>query len=327
MLAANFNGTLPAYTITAPVGSGGDVTVTFSGNAVTAGDNVTNNNSFLVRLRAHVLNVLSNQIGTVLTNNASVRYTDPESGDTTIADPTPPTITVVEPRIETMKKVIPATAVQAGTLLKYTVTFANTGTSPAYDVTAQDMLAQGVTFTALDNCKLDGAPVASTATASLDGSTVTFDGNPAGSWDIPVGSSIVCEYTATAQDTLYVNGGHTNTVDADWSSLDGTVAGERIYDDPTPGYTVDGTQDTATAPFTVAVPTFAKTDGGATKVVIGNVIHYVLTINSPLGTIRDLKVTDVLPKGLIYNGDAVVSVNISPAPAPTRARPTTALRP
>ena len=135
---------------------------------------------------------------------------------------------------------------------------------------------------------------------------VTFEGNPAGSWDIPVGSSIVCEYTATAQDSLYVNGGHTNTVDADWSSLDGTVAGERIYDD-TPGYTVDGTQDTATATFTVAAPTFAKTDGGATKVVIGNVIHYVLTITSPLGTIRGLTVTDVLPKGLIYNGDAVVS--------------------
>ena len=58
----------------------------------------------------------------------------------------------------------PSTAVQAGTVLNYTVTFANTGTSTAYDVTAQDTLAQGVTFTALVDCKLDGTVVASTAT-------------------------------------------------------------------------------------------------------------------------------------------------------------------
>ena len=58
------------------------------------------------------------------------------------------TVTVVEPRIATTKTVTPATAVQAGTVLNYTATFANTGTSTAYDVTAQDTLAQGVAFTA-----------------------------------------------------------------------------------------------------------------------------------------------------------------------------------
>ena len=78
----------------------------------------------------------------------------------------------------------------------------------------------------------------------------------------------------------------------------------------------------------MAAPTFAKTDGGTTKVVIGNVIHYVLTINSPLGTIRGLTVKDILPKGLIYNGDAVVSGGISLAVPFTldRSRPTTAVR-
>ena len=156
----------------------------------------------------------------------------------------------------------------------------------------------------MTDCQLDGVPIASTATAV--GNTVTFDGNPAGAWDVPVGKAIVCQYTATALSSLYVNGGHTNTVDADWSSLDGAVAGERIYDDST-NYTVDGTQDTATVTFTVAAPTFTKSDGGTTQVAIGNVIHYVLRITSPLGTIQGLTVQDVLPKGLIYNGDAAIT--------------------
>ena len=170
------------------------------------------------------------------------------------------TVTVIEPRITTTKTVAPTTGVQAGDTLNYTVTFANTGTSTAYDVTAQDTLAQGVTFTAGSlACKLqpDNTVVASTAT--LAENVVTFDGNPAGSWDIPVGKSIVCQYKATAQSSLYVDGGHTNTVDADWSSLDGTPEGERIYNDAEPPkYTVDGTQDTATATFAVAAPTFAR---------------------------------------------------------------------
>ena len=86
---------------------------------------------------------------------------------------------------------------------------------------------------------------------------MTLDGNPAGSWDIPVGSALTCIYKTTALSSLYVNGGHTNRVDADWTSLNGVVAGERIYDD-TPGYTVDGTQDTASASFTVGAPQFAR---------------------------------------------------------------------
>jgi large repetitive protein len=185
LLTADFNGTLPAYTLATPGGSGGDVTVTFSSNATTVGDNLTTNNTFLVRLQALVLNVLSNQDGTVLTNNASLRYTDPETGVTTIPDPTPPTITVVEPRIATTKTVSPATAVESGTVLNYTVTFANTGASTAYDVTAQDMLAQGVTFTALVDCKLDGTVVSSTATPA--GNVVTFERKPGGDLGHPGG--------------------------------------------------------------------------------------------------------------------------------------------
>ena len=327
LLTADYNGTLttPPTCTGCTAGASGTLTFTF-GNTQTNGSgpvNGTSSNQFLVRIFAKVLNVSTplNQIGTTLQNTASLIYDDPTLGNNRSVSGGSQTVTVIEPRIVTTKAVTPAAAVEAGTVLNHTVTFTNNGTSPAYDVTAQDTLAQGVTFTALVDCKLDSTVVVSKATVDGSGKTVTFDSDPAGSWDIPVGKSIVCHYTATAQSGLYVDGGHTNTVDADWSSLDGTPEGERIYDDAEPPkYTVDGTQDTATATFTVAEPTFAKTDGGTTQVVIGNVIHYVLTINSPLGTIRGLTVQDVLPKGLIYNGDAVVS-GISTVPTFSESTP------
>ncbi len=304
LLTADYNGTLttsPACT-GCTAGASGTLTFTF-GNTQTNGSgpiNGTSNNQFLVRVVAKVLNVSTplNQIGTTLQNTANLIYDDPTLGNDHSVAGGSQTVTVIEPRIVTTKAVTPATAVEAGTVLNYTVTFTNNGTSPAYDVTAQDALAQGVTFTALQDCTLqpDNTAVLSTATVDVSGSPVTFDGNLAGSWDIPVGKAIVCHYTATAQSSLYVDGGHTNTVDADWSSQDGVVAGERIYDD-TPGYTVDGTQDTAMATFAVAAPTFAKSDGGTTQATIGNVIHYVLTITSPKGTLHGLTVKDRAAKG------------------------------
>ena len=51
-------------------------------------------------------------------------------------------------------------------------------------------------------------------TVTTGAGTLTFDGTPAGSWDIPSttpDSYIRCTYTATAQASLYLNSAHTNT--------------------------------------------------------------------------------------------------------------------
>ncbi len=309
ILPADYNGVVPPPTCSGcTVGASGTLTFTF-GNVQTNGSgpgNGTSNNQFLLRVVARVLNITANQQGVTLQNTADLLYDDPTLGpDRTVAGGAQ-TITVIEAQITTVKTVTPTTGVQAGTLLTYNFTLTNTGNSPAYDVTAVDTLAQGVGFTALTLCVLQPGNITLPSQATPLGNTVTFDGIPAGSWDIPVGGSITCTYTATALGTLFVNGPHTNTVDADWSSLDGVSADERVYDD-TPGITVDGTQDAASATFTVDAPTFAKTDGGITQATIGDTIFYILTITSPLGVIRSLTVQDILPAGLIYNGDQAVS--------------------
>ena len=324
LLTADYNGTLttsPACT-GCTAGASGTLTFTF-GNTQTNGSgpiNGASNNQFLVRVVARVLNVSTplNQAGTTLQNTASLIYDDPTLGNNRSVSGGSQTVTVIEPSIVTTKAVTPDAAVEAGTVLNYTVTFTNNGEQPGVRCDGAGHAGAGGDVHGVDGLQAAaGTGVASTATPV--GNVVTFDGNPAGSWDIPVGKAMVCRYTATAQSSLHVNGGHTNTVDADWSSRDGAVANERVYDDTT-SYTADGTQDTATATFTVAAPTFAKTDGGTTQATIGSTIRYTLTLTSPLGTIRGLTVRDVLPAGLIYNGDGAVS-GITTAPVFTASAP------
>ncbi|MDW8267631.1 MAG: isopeptide-forming domain-containing fimbrial protein [Anaerolineae bacterium] len=322
LLSADYNGVLPSPTCTGcTVGASGTLTFTF-GNVQTNGSgpgNGTSNNQFLLRVVARVLNITGNQQGTTRQNTADLIYDDPTLGANRTVAGGSQTITVIEPQITATKTVAPTGGVQAGNTLTYSFTLTNTGNSPAYDVTVLDTLAQGVGFTALVSCVLQPGNVTLLTQTTILGNTVTFDGIPAGSWDIPVGGSITCTYTALALSTLFVNGPHTNTIDADWSSLNGVSADERVYDD-TPGITVDGSQDSASATFTVNAPTFAKSDGGVAQATIGDTVFYTLTITSPLGVIRNLTVQDVLPAGLIYNGNQAVS-GISTVPVFTTSAP------
>ncbi|WP_333657350.1 isopeptide-forming domain-containing fimbrial protein, partial [Anaerolinea sp.] len=298
LLAADYNGALPVPTVTQAGGSGGDITFNF-GDTPTTADNVANNNAFLIRITARVLNIAGNVDGVIRTNTATVTYNGPAVPSSSA------NITIIEPTITTTKSVTPNANVQAGDVLTYTVRFTNTGNSPAYDVTAVDTLAQGVAYqTGSASCQFfDGTSTAPIAVSVTDnGATLLFEGVPAGSWDIPATNPdafIECTYQAVALSSLHLDGAHVNTVDADWSSHDGSDAFERVYDDTTP-YPNDGTQDTASAAFTSPAPVFTKSDGGLTQATIGQVISYTLTVQSPLGTLRNLIITDTLPAGLIY---------------------------
>ncbi|MCG2785105.1 MAG: isopeptide-forming domain-containing fimbrial protein [Anaerolineae bacterium] len=311
LLTLDYLGT-PAISASPSVGATGTLLFTF-GDTTNPSDspnnNLTANNAFLLRITARVDNIASNVDGTVRLNTASLLYyRGTTSTDTTVTDTTNNTnLTIVEPRITTDKSVTaPLGNVQAGDVVSYTARFTNTGNSTAFEVTALDTLAQGVAYNSGSAaCEyFDGTTTAPITVSVVDGgTTITFDGNPAGSWDIPAtdpDSYIECDYTVTAQSALILDGTKLNTIDADWSSMPGTFTGERIYDDPTPAYPFDGTQDTDTATFPTGAPTIVKDDGGVTQTVIGDVIHFTLTIASPLGTLNNAEVVDHLPAGLIY---------------------------
>ena len=216
---------------------------------------------------------------------------------------------ILEPRITTTKSVTPASGVQAGVTLTYTVVFANTGSSTAFDVTAQDVLAQGVSYVSGSASCLPALVVVTAGTGTLG-----FDGSPAGSWDIAAGDSITCTYDVTADADLYLDGNHTNTIDANWSSMNGSVTNERVYDD-TVSRIVDGTQDTDDAVFTATGITFEKSVDKSSA-TIGEVVTYTLTINGPNGLLRDLSISDTLDAGWIFNNDTVFA-GLSETPTPT----------
>ncbi len=312
ILTNDFNGTLnPTPTLNAPGGSGGDITLTFGDtttNVNSPNDNAIADNAFVVRFIARVMNIGGNTDGVTRNNQGRVTYTNPNDNTTINITTGNVGITIREPRITTTKSVLPTSGVQAGDVVTYTVTFTNTGNWTAYDVTALDTLAPSVTYNA--GSATCGYYNGSTTTpipvsVTIGAGTLTFDGNPAGSWDIPAtnpDSYIRCTYTATAQSSLYLNSNHTNSVDADWSTQNGVPAApevERNYNDTTV-YPYDGTQDTATATFSSPAPTFSKSDNGATQATIGEVVNYTLTLTSPLGTLRNLTITDTLPAGLIF---------------------------
>ena len=170
-----------------------------------------------------------------------------------------------EPRIVAQKRVTPSSGVQAGDTLTYIVTLTNAGSSTAYETTFTDTLPAGLDGVDVVAVTLDNT--ASSATLSGSAPTLSF-----GEWDIPVNSVLRLTYAVRVLDGFVIDGAYTNTIDADWSSLDGVNANERVYDDFN-SYNYDGSQDTATATFTSNGVTLSKSDGGVTTAAIGSVIR------------------------------------------------------
>ena len=217
-------------------------------------------------------------------------------------------LTIVEPWLLTDKAVNQATGVEAGDTLTYTVTLRNDGTSTAFEVNFNDTLAQGTTFGAVQTARINGIDVSTgTATPNSDGTVITF-ADP--TWDLSPTQALVLTYTVQVTNAVIVDGTHANTVDADWSSLNGNQAGERVYDEndgidsPVDGGAL-ANRDVDTAVFTVDPVTIDKTNNATAATTIGDTVTYTLTVTSPDGTIQNLRVTDAIPAGITFNAASV----------------------
>lgn len=82
-LTADFNGSVSINPLTPDGSDGADLQLVFSSAGANA-DNVTGNNSFVIRLVLVASNVTGNQQGTTLNNGAQLVYSDPD-GDTPMA--------------------------------------------------------------------------------------------------------------------------------------------------------------------------------------------------------------------------------------------------
>ena len=283
----------------------------------------------VIELRARLKNIVTAQQGVAINNTASYTYAYTSGGtaQSALSSTEIVSVNVIEPGLTVSKAVTPISAapITGGDILEYVLTISNTGSATAYDVNLVDTLApelqldSSFTPTAL----IDAVAVAgfnATPSGAPNGPLIWGQGNADGSLDIPAGSTLLLTYRVLINATTQSNITLSNSVLADWSTLDGTSIYERTG---TGCPVVSGANDYCSAPAiasvtTVDTNTFSKqviADNYAAAndatVRIGDMLTYQLSLNLQEGTTRNVAVQDVLPAGLAFvdivsiNGDAV----------------------
>lgn len=287
LLASDFSGAIGTQNITTVAGDGGSVTFNFA-NVVVSGDNVTTNNTILLRFTARVLNVIGNQNTDTLDNVASnqVGAGSPVNSNTV-------TVTVVEPELQLQKAVdIPAPRYQE--VITYTITLSHllSSAADAYDVTVTDALPSGLQY------------IAGSITAPAGWTTDVSD--PANlKWrgDLSlVTGSVQFTYQAWIGDSTKASPGDTltNNVNAVWSSLNGNVnsgqpEGERDGSGGINDYTTSTSHNVT---YTNADLSITKDDGAAAYVPGGSLTYSIVVSNVGNGdilgaTVSDLKLAEI----------------------------------
>ena len=291
-----FNGTLPAPTVTTDIGSGGSLELDF-GDTTTAADNDGGNNAFAVALTAQVVNISGNQDGDVLTNQGRIQY----AGG---ADQTnQASVEIIEPLLQVEKTITTLPPeVDAGGDVTYTVTISHASGSRAnaYDLVFADALPADLT---LDLASVDVTLNGSAAGAADNSSGNTVNVSLASLPDD--GSSLVIEYTAAIGSAVAPNQEIANTGGVDWTSRPGLEAEERDGSGGVNDYSAsDG------AAFNIDGPSFVKeisstgetsTDSGQHRpgvedLAIGEQVVFDLTITLPEGVSDPVQLVDDLPK-------------------------------
>jgi fimbrial isopeptide formation D2 family protein/uncharacterized repeat protein (TIGR01451 family) len=301
LLAADFGGTVSLPTVTGgPFGSGTDATFSF-GTIVVSGDNITNNNSFLLLVTARVLNLAGN-VGlnppgqTVLPNTATLSIT----GNTQAPITTPPVnVTVVEPRLTITKDILQTTG-DAGDVLTITLTVQNTGTSAAYDAVVRDTMATTLFNLASLNFGSSGVqyPAGYTPTVNTTTGELLYSGGT-----ILAGATQTFTFTVPLAIGVTPTQVIVNTSDVpSASSTPGANPDERTI-------TAGPATDTITVPNGTLLKSVSGTSLAGTagaSVAIGEVITYSLAVTLPEGTTSPLVLRDTLPAGLVYVAGSVV---------------------
>lgn|GEM_PF-2412536 len=278
---------------------------------------------------ATLVNDIANQQGDVIANTATLEYLDDPNQDGTFTVESlsdTDNVEVIEPQVDAVKTIttLPNPA-QAGETVVYRVTLTNPGglANPqqnvtAFEVTAQDVLPADLT---LDIPSFQA--VRSVGNVDITGSfTITTNGWTLASGaniDLAPGEVITITYSATIDVEVRDGEILTNTVDVDWTSLDGVVTGERggfgDLDTDNPGGDPNDYEDTATADMPVNLtPVFdfektiiatsvsdTGTAGGTsaaiTDLVIGETVTYQLVATLPRGTVDSVRIIDQLALG------------------------------
>ncbi len=258
-----------------------------------------------------VLNAAGNQSGGVRDNLARFEWVvdgDAESTPEDSADP----VTILEPVLQADKSAVvdgAGTVGQAGSTVVYTIVISHAGTSntDAYDVTFSDPLPVVLltpSFTATRSTPGD-----------LNGVFEITPGNvlqtiPASSFDLLEGQTVTVTVTGTLATSVEPNETIGNTVTIQWTSLDGPDANERTGTGGVNDYGAGDGADITTRnlALTKSIAATSEPHTAGSNLAIGEIVRYRLVTQIPQGTIPDLRLTDLLPAGLLFLNDNTAKV-------------------
>lgn len=336
-LAANFNGVVAVGSVQPVSGTLGDDGVdprfVFSSAQVT-GDNVTGNNSFVIRVRLVASNVIANQAGSNRDNSAQVGYSDLD-GDTpngsTAIDRTiglaggAPRVTVVEPTLTVTQTLIsdPGLGFDDGDVVTWQIVIGN-GTA-ASDFDAFDISLLDVLPAQLSNIAFDGAIIYAGGATNNGGPDFVLSGTqllslPNANIDIARGGSITIRLTGTVNATAAAGADIPNTATVQWTSLNGAAggavdpAGERTGLD---GLLNSGALNDYRVASTLSIPVaegirFSRvggltdtpapnpTDAPQESVTVGEIVRYRVAVLVPEGDSPGYRLQLVLDPGLEF---------------------------
>ncbi len=284
---AGFDGSLPVPAVTAPGGSGGDVTLVFGSTSVTA-DNVTTNNSFTVTFQAQVLDIAGNQSLTTLANNSRATI------GAVVANSPVVNATVVEPVLTST--LVPSTAAPTfSTPVTYTYSLSHTGASnsDAKDLVVTVTIPATIVYTpgsavAPAGWTVDDSGIPSTLRFTA-ATLTTATGSAAFSWIAvtpAVGVTSIGVTSLTSVVTTY-------------TSLAGAITGER-----TGAGGVDDYRTTVSSTVTLTGVDLTITnmsDGGITATP-GSLVPYVISFrNDGNATATGVTLTATVPANSTFD--------------------------
>ncbi|MBB5190871.1 VCBS repeat-containing protein [Silvimonas terrae] len=344
-LGADFGGSVTISGLTGAGGTLGNDGVgahwTFSAATATA-DNVSGNNSFVIRVQLVADNVSSNQAGTQLPSTARLTFSDPDGDTANGATPVTRTVNqsapvatavVVEPTLQITQTLLtdPGLGVDAGDTVEYIITISN-GTS-ATDFDAFDLNLQDVIPAELTNVQLVGGVLYQNGATNHGGVDFQLSGNTLSTLaganiDIAKGGSITLHISGQVVAAAAGEQSFSNTATVRWTSLDGTSnttadpAGERTGAD---GLLNSGALNdyrsaaTQVVPIAQAViisrvgglpdtPAPNPTNAPSENVTIGEVIRYRVSSVVAEGTTGDYLVQVTLQNGLAFVNDGTTDI-------------------
>ncbi len=266
--------------------------------------NITTRGAISREFNATVDNVLGNQQGTHLGNDAELSYTEANGSTAVLPIVSAPDIVVGEPEIDMQKRVVSGQlGSQAGDTVRFEVTLKNTGTTTAYGLDWNDTLPPHLGQ--IQNIVIGGTAYHSGTTTPIVASDAILSTRNAPDdtvalppLDLAAGDTLTIAFDAIVQPGASAGELLVNRSASVWKSHLGAV-----YRDGSDG--IGGALDDYAAKAFAALLIDAdiaidKQLIGKTKYAVGEEATYRLSVYFIRGITREVNVTDELPAGLTY---------------------------